>query len=87
MIIKKFVIKNKVGLHARPAAVFVQTASKFESRITLSAHGKKANAKSIVEVLSLGVEEGAEVTIAVDGRDEKDAMKAIEKLMNSDFGE
>ncbi|MCD6427424.1 MAG: HPr family phosphocarrier protein [Caldisericaceae bacterium] len=87
MLTKKFVIKNEVGLHARPAAVFVQTVSKYKSKITIEKDGKIANAKSIVEVLSLGVEKDAEVTITAEGSDEEDAMRAIEKLIESNFGE
>lgn len=87
MLTKNFVIKNEVGLHARPAAVFVQTVSKYKSKITIEKDGKIANAKSIVEVLSLGAEKNAEVTITAEGSDEEDAMRAIEKLIESNFGE
>ncbi len=87
MISKEFIIKNKIGLHARPAATFVQTVSKYRSRITISKDNKEVNAKSIVEVLSLGVEGGTKVVIKVDGSDEKQAMEAIEQLIENNFKE
>ncbi len=84
---KEFVIKNKVGLHARPAALFVQTAKKFESDITVEKDGNKVNAKSILGVLSLGVEQGETITIEIQGEDENQAMEEFRKLIESNFGE
>ena len=87
MLKKEFVINNEVGLHARPAAVLVQKASKFRSKITIEKDGEKANAKSILNVLSLGVEKGMKITIKVEGEDETKAMQALEALINSNLGE
>ena len=87
MIAKRFVVKNKVGLHARPAAEFVQTVNKFKSEVKIKKGEKEANAKSIVEVLSLGVEKNNEIEVIVSGEDENQALKAIEHLINSNFGE
>lgn len=71
-------IKNKVGLHARPAAIFVQAALKHKCNISVEIDGKKADAKSILQVLSLGVKSGQAVTITADGEGED---KAIEDLV------
>jgi phosphocarrier protein len=84
---KEFVIKNKIGLHARPAAVFVQTANKFKSNITIEKDGKIVNAKSILGVLSLGAEQGAVIKITAEGEDEQEVLKAFEELIENKFGE
>ena len=80
-------IKNKVGLHARPAALFVQTASKFKSAITVKNGGASANAKSILHVLTLGVVSGTEVTVTADGEDAEQALAALAELNAANFGE
>ena len=87
MIGKSFVINNKTGLHARPAAVLVQTANKFKSEITVEKDGKRASAKNAFELLSLAVESGAVVTVEIEGSDEREAMKALEDLVDNKFGE
>ena len=84
---KEFVVKNKVGLHARPAALFVQTAKKFRSDITVEKDGIKVNAKSILGVLSLGAEKGSKITIEIKGEDEKEAMEKFTQLIEGGFGE
>ncbi|WP_273334001.1 HPr family phosphocarrier protein, partial [Dictyoglomus turgidum] len=58
MIVEKLIIKNKTGLHARPATLFVETAKKFKSKIWVEKNGKKVDGKSLIGVLSLGVEQG-----------------------------
>jgi len=78
---------NKVGLHARPAALFVQTANKFRSKITVEKDGKEVDAKSILGVLSLGAECGSVITIKVNGEDAEEALKALVELVESKFGE
>jgi len=89
----KVVVNNKVGLHARPAALFVQAASKFQSEVNVSCIDPKeeklrtANAKSILGILTLGVFQGIEITIAADGDDEEDAVKALVELVKNNFGE
>ena len=73
MLIVRELVRNKVGLHARPASIFVQCASKFRSRISIhniSSGGQPVNAKSILHVLSLGVSQGDEVELLIDGDDE-----------------
>ncbi len=81
------VVQNKVGLHARPAAVFVQTAKQFNSDIKVIANGKTANAKSILNVLTLGVFQGTEITIQAEGEDADKALVALKELADNNFGE
>jgi phosphocarrier protein HPr len=78
-------IRNKVGLHARPAALFVQTAAGFKSDITVRKGEARANAKSILHILALGVGEGSEVTVTAEGADAEGALKALEELVARDF--
>ena len=80
-------IKHETGLHARPAALFVNTAKKFASRITVSHGGKEADAKSILSVMGLGVKSEAAVVICADGPDESDAIQQLKALVESNFGE
>ena len=87
MIEKTTTIKNKTGIHARPASVFVQTASKFKSKVQIAAKGKKVDAKSILMIMSMGLSNGTEITISADGADEADAVKTLVDLVDSKFGE
>ena len=83
-------VTHPVGLHARPAAQFVQTASQFQSKITvanLNGDGKAVDAKSILSILTLGVSQGTEIEITAEGPDEKDAIQALKTLVESNFGE
>ena len=80
-------IENKTGIHARPASVFVQTATKFKSKIQIEAKGKKVDAKSILMLMSLGLAKGTEITIEADGPDEADAVAALKELIVTKFGE
>ncbi len=82
-----FKIKNKVGLHARPATVFVREASKFTSTITVTHGEKKVNAKSILGVLTLGANQNAEITIQAEGDDAEEALKALLELNETFFGD
>ncbi|MEW9123544.1 MAG: HPr family phosphocarrier protein [Thermotaleaceae bacterium] len=81
MLQKQVIVVNKLGLHARPAALFVQMANKFISDITLEKGTKKINAKSIMGVMSLGVGKGEQITIHVDGPDEQEALEALVNLI------
>lgn len=75
----RVVLKDKAGLHARPAANFVQTAARFESLITIATEaGKEADAKSILGVMGLGARQGDIVTITIEGDDEDEAAAALE---------
>jgi phosphocarrier protein len=87
LIKKEFVIRSESGLHARPASMLVKEASKFKSTINIEYDNKKVDAKSILGVMSLGIQKSAVVNIIANGEDENDAMSAIEKLIDSNFGE
>jgi phosphotransferase system HPr (HPr) family protein len=78
---------NEVGLHARPASQFVQTATRFLSTITVSCQSRRANAKSILQVLSLGATGGTDISIQAEGADAEQAIKALGQLVTSRFGE
>jgi phosphotransferase system HPr (HPr) family protein len=86
----KIVVTHEVGLHARPASVFVQTANKFESEITvqnLTEGGDEVDAKSIIMVLTLGVVKGHEILIRAEGTDAEQAVQSLTELVQSNFGE
>ncbi len=80
-------IKNRVGLHARPAALFVQTASRFKSDIIVQKDQIRANAKSILNVLTLGAGQGSVITLSAEGEDADVALEALEDLIKRNFGE
>ena len=84
MASKEFHIVAETGIHARPATLLVQTASKFTSEITLEYKGKSVNLKSIMGVMSLGVGQGSDVTITAEGTDEADAIAAIAETMQKE---
>jgi phosphotransferase system HPr (HPr) family protein len=78
-------VKNAHGLHARPAAVFVQTASQFESSIilrNLSRASKEVNAKSIIDVLTAGVDQGSRIELVAEGDDAEDAISTLSDLVS-----
>jgi phosphocarrier protein HPr len=81
---RDFKIIAETGIHARPATLLVQAASKFGSDINLEYNGKSVNLKSIMGVMSLGVGQGAEVSISAEGDDEKDAIAAISDTMKKE---
>ncbi|MFK3587243.1 MULTISPECIES: phosphocarrier protein HPr [Lactobacillus] len=81
---KEFHITAETGIHARPATLLVQAASKFGSDINLEYNGKSVNLKSIMGVMSLGVGQGADVTISAEGDDEKEALAAIAETMSKE---
>jgi phosphocarrier protein len=81
---KDFHIVAETGIHARPATLLVQAASKFNSDVNLEYKGKSVNLKSIMGVMSLGVGQGADVTITAEGADEADAIAAIVETMTKE---
>jgi len=87
MIETTLTVRNRAGLHTRPAAMLVKIASRFKSDIYLQRDGFNINAKSIIGVMTLAAEQGAIVGLMVEGPDEVDAAAAIEELFNSGFGE
>lgn len=90
MVENKIIVKHKAGLHARPASLFVRTANKFASEITvtnLSTAGEPVDAKSILMVLTLGVSQNHQIQICADGADEQDAVQKLCELVINNFGE
>lgn len=85
MVSKTVKINNKLGLHARPSAKVVQTATRFKSEITLEKEGLEVNGKSIMGVMMLAAEMGADITITATGEDEEDAIKAMCEVIASKF--
>ncbi len=84
MIQKDIKIKLSGGLEARPIAVLVQVASQYESTVYLQIENKKVNAKSIMGMMSLGLNTGEDVTVLVDGADEQEALENIEKYLSGE---
>ncbi len=82
-----FKIKNKLGLHARAAAMFVRLSNKFSSDIKLIKDGYEVNGKSILGILSLAAIQGTELNIVARGKDAGEALSEIGKLIESGFGE
>jgi phosphocarrier protein len=84
---RTFTIKNKLGLHARAANMVVQTASNFACSITVIKDGIEANAKSIMGLLLLAAGQGSKIVVRAEGKDAKEALKEIGKLIEGKFGE
>ncbi len=82
MLKKSMKIQLKNGLEARPVAMLVQVASQYESTVYLETDRKKVNAKSIMGMMSLGLDNGAEITVVADGKDEEEAIVHIEKFLS-----
>jgi phosphocarrier protein HPr len=81
---KQFKVIAETGIHARPATLLVQTASKFDSEITLEYKGKKVNLKSIMGVMSLGVGQGADIKISAEGSDAAEALRSLEETLSKE---
>jgi phosphocarrier protein len=84
LIKKELVVKNKQGLHARPAAIFVQVANKFDARITVRRDAEEVNGKSIMGILMLGAEKGSLIIIEADGADAERALEELEKIISTE---
>lgn len=78
-------LNNPDGLHARPAAIFVQEASKFKSHIEIEFEGQNVNAKSIIGIMSLGAFHGEKITLIADGVDEKRALESLKNLLENEL--
>lgn len=78
---KELIVKNKQGLHARPAALFVQIANKFDAQITVIKDNEKVNGKSIMGILMLGAEEGSTIVLEAQGKDAEGALLELEKII------
>ncbi|WP_050181599.1 phosphocarrier protein HPr [Domibacillus robiginosus] len=81
---KTFTVTADTGIHARPATLLVQTASKYSSDINLEFNNKKVNLKSIMGVMSLGIGKGAQIAISAEGNDEEAALQALETLLQNE---
>lgn len=84
---RECVIRNRLGLHARAAAKFVHTATRFASHIRVSRDGKTMDGKSIMGILLLAAAAGSSVIITADGADESAALDALCRLIEGGFGE
>ncbi len=84
---KDLVLKNKYGLHARPATLFAETASGFRSEITVTKDGQDVNGKSIFGLMMLAAEAGSTLRVRAVGEDSEEAVAALEKLVESRFNE
>lgn len=84
---KKTTIKNKLGLHARPAALIVQTATKHKSDVAIIKGDTLADGKSIMSIMMLAAEPGVEITIRADGDDETEVVDTILQLVDNRFNE
>ena len=85
MLEQRATVKNKLGIHARPAALLVQAAAKFTSEITLEKDGLAINGKSIMGVMMLAAEVGSVITVRVEGEDNRDALDHIVEMIESKF--
>jgi phosphotransferase system HPr (HPr) family protein len=87
MVQKTARVANRLGMHARPSAMFVSYASKFKSEIFVEKEGLKVNGKSIMGVMMLAAEAGSELIIYADGEDEVRAAEELAQLINTGFGD
>jgi phosphocarrier protein HPr len=87
MDVQTFTIKNRLGLHARAAALLVKTANKFASEVTIEKDGLEVNGKSIMGILMLAASKGTKITLKVEGRDSVQALQTLGRLIENKFGE
>ncbi|NWG04585.1 MAG: HPr family phosphocarrier protein [Syntrophaceae bacterium] len=87
MEIQTFTIRNRLGLHARAAALLVKTANRFISEIVIEKDGLEVNGKSIMGILMLAASKGSKITVKADGKDSVLAMKTLSELFENKFGE
>ncbi|MFA6686021.1 MAG: HPr family phosphocarrier protein [Desulfuromonas sp.] len=84
---KELIIQNRLGLHARAAAQFVQLANQFSCEIFIEKNGEEVNGKSIMGILMLAAPKGTPITLRLDGDDAQDALSALQQLVDDKFGE
>ena len=87
MEIRTFIIRNRLGLHARAAALLVKTANRFSADVTIEKEGVEVNGKSIMGILMLAASKGTKITLKVEGKDETQAVQALGELIENKFGE
>jgi phosphocarrier protein len=86
-VVKDLVINNRNGLHARPAALFVKTANRFNAEIWIEKEGDRVNGKSIMGLMMLAAGKGSTLHLIVEGEDAEELVRALEELIQSRFGE
>jgi len=86
-VIIKVELKNRYGLHARPAALFVQMCNKYASEVTVVHNNMRVSGKNILDIMTLGAEPGCELTLEIDGEDAQEAAESLAELVNNKFGE
>ena len=86
-ISREFVIRNKFGIHARPASLFVQTSARFEAEISVRKDKQVIDGKSILGMLMLAAVQGTRLKVSASGKDAIKALDSLESLINSNFGE
>ncbi len=84
---KQFTIQNKLGLHARPAALFVQTANRFRCDVEVRKGDQTVNGKSIMGIMTLAVQQGSNIVVRTEGSDAENAMEELTRLIEDNFGE
>ena len=84
-IVRTITIENPLGLHARPAAVFVQEASRFSSEIQVVRGDIRVSGKSIMGIMMLAAEQGAEIVVEVDGEDAQECIEALSVVLSTDL--
>ncbi|UCC94295.1 MAG: HPr family phosphocarrier protein [Candidatus Omnitrophota bacterium] len=80
-IAEEIIVNNRHGLHARPAAIFVQIANKFDSRVILEKDGEMVDGKSIIAILSLGINKGMGVRLIVEGSDAQTTFEELKEFL------
>lgn len=86
-MVKKLEIKNKLGLHARAAALLVQTVNRFSAEVSIAKDGHVVDGRSIMGVLTLAATKGSKIQVQAKGKDAEEALRAIEKLVEKKFYE
>ncbi|KAB3524831.1 HPr family phosphocarrier protein [Alkaliphilus serpentinus] len=87
MLEKKVIVKNEIGLHARPASLLVKAATSYKSDVYIIKDGNEYNGKSIMNILSLGAQKGDELLLKIDGPDEEQAIEALVRLIEVELKE
>ncbi|PYI51504.1 HPr family phosphocarrier protein [Paenibacillus flagellatus] len=87
MIVRTVTVQNEQGFHVRPAQLFVEKAGAFEARIRVRGGAGEADGKSMLELMTLGLEKGSALTIEADGPDEAEAVRTLAELVDGRFGE
>jgi len=87
MEVQTFTIRNRLGLHARAAALLVKTANRFVSEVTIEKDGLEVNGKSIMGILMLAASKGTKITVKAEGKDSVQTLQTLGKLIENKFGE